>query len=122
MTTKSPRYVEVEFGAVRVKFYPLTLLQIQELQDELAAVGEIRRGKDPFDPAIFKKLVRLYTASAKRGNESVTEAQVGALIDLDTMPVVNRAVMGALTPTDTEVAAVPLVPTSPQIGGGSTHA
>jgi hypothetical protein len=118
----APRYVEVEFGATRIKFYPLTLLQIQDLQDELSAVTEIRRGANPFDPLVFAKLVRLYTASAKRGSEAITEAQVGALIDLDTMPLVNRAVLGVMTAADAPQGGPPLVPTSPQTGGAPTPA
>ena len=108
-------YVEVDFGVTKIKFWPLDLLQLQELQED---INLVKQGSSMFAPDVLSRLIRLFAASAKRGNEQVTEQQVARLIDADTLGKVLRAVLGALPEGEGETT---LVPTSPQIGGGSTH-
>lgn len=117
------KYFEIEFGSTKIKFFPLTIGQIQELEEEMKAMGE--RGTNPFDPIRFAKMARLYTASARRGDPNVTEEMVKSVVDLSNIVEINRAVMGQFGPptvTDPAAAGEAPIPTSPLNGGSSTHA
>jgi hypothetical protein len=117
------KYVEVDFGPLKVKFFALTLGQLQELEEEMQAMSGVAKGANPFDPARFAKLVRIYTASAKRGDPSVTEEQVRQIVDLDNLAEVNAAVLGqiGMHPTASNGGAS-VDPTRPLTGAVSTPA
>jgi len=111
------KFTEIAFGSRRVKFYALSIGTMCDLEDEIKALTGLKSGDDPFDKVRFAKLVRVFAASAQRGDPSVTEDDIRAVVDLGNMLEVSQAVLGqAGLQSDGEAA----VPTSPQIGGESS--
>jgi hypothetical protein len=119
----------VSFGSISVTFYPLLVQHIRTMPEEMKALVGVKRGDDPFEPDRFAKLLKLWVVSARRGNPSVTEEQVEAVVDIRNLLFVNRAMLGqdpeeplpkTVNGSGAEVADS--TPTSPQIGGDSTHA
>jgi hypothetical protein len=116
------RYCEIDFGHVRVKFYPLTIGQLQELDDEMKAMMGVAKGDNPFEPTRFKKLEKIYTASAKRGDPSITEDVIRSIVDLSNIVEVNRAVLGQTGLLAAPGAESSSNPTKPLTGADSTPA
>jgi hypothetical protein len=114
--------VEIRFGARSITFYPLTIGQIEELADEIAALrAPEQMDGNLFDVERFRKLVRIFTKSAKRGDPSITEEDIRAVVDVENIHEVTMAVMGQsrFRQISPEEAGAP---TSPQIGGASEQA
>ena len=110
--------LQVDFGSRKVTFYPLTIGQIQELEDEMKVLMGVGKDEFVFSPDRFAKLQRIYTASAKRGDPTITEDDIKLVVDLSNVALVNKCVLGQ---TFGEIAeAGDGVPTSPQTGGIST--
>jgi hypothetical protein len=117
-----PRFVEVNFGSLTIKFYPLSIGQLMELDEEMKAMFAASQGANPFEPDRYRKLVKVWTASASRGDPNITEDRIKEVVDLGNIIQVNRAVLGQtglLAPPGTEPSSDP---TSPQIGGDSSPA
>jgi hypothetical protein len=127
----SDKFFEAKFGSLSIKFYALTIGQIQDLEEEMKAMMRIEKGANPFEPTRFAKMAKVYTASARRGDSNITIEQVTSVVDLDNMLLINDAVMGRIgkdRPSAAERAeaqgdleSLP-VPTSPLNGGSSTRA
>lgn len=115
------KFCEVDFGSTRIKFYPLTIGQMQDLEEEMKAITGMKKGDDPFRKDRFEKLVRVFTESAKRGDPTVTEAQVKAVVDMENLAEVTRAVLGQTGMVKVAAEGSESTPTSPQIGGDSTQ-
>jgi len=112
-----PKFREIE----GIRFYPLTIGQIQDYPEEMQALMGVTKGENPFDPERFAKLTKLYAASASRGAE-ITIEQIRNVVDMDTIAKVNRAVLGNFNdPTDANlpVGEEP-TPMRPQSGASST--
>lgn len=115
--------IEFDSGAKKttITFYPLTLKLITEdLAEDISVLRDVDR-EDPFNKERFDKLIRIFTASAQRGNPHVTEADVRDVVDLGNLADVSRAVLGqsGFRQISAEEAAAP---TSPRNGGASTPA
>lgn len=118
----------VEFGGLKLTFYPLSMKNIRSMPDEMSAM--MTPGQKPFDPERFAKLLRLFTASAQQGNPAITADQVESIVTIKNMSKVSRAVLGQDWRKDFVVKAnsdgAPIVeevtarPTEPQTGGVST--
>lgn len=111
--------IEIKFLSRTVTFYPLTLRQIQDLSEEMKVLRDIDTD-NAFDPKRFAQLIKIFTASAQRGDKNLTEADIAELVDLENMADVTAAVLGqsGFKPISAEDAAAPM---SPRIGGTSTQ-
>lgn len=121
---------KVTFGSVTITFYPLSVKDIRSMPDEMQALA--RSGENPFAPERFRKLLALWTASAKRGDPNITEEMVEQVVDFRNLVKVNRAILGqdwekepevvkAATNGSGAVGVEEVPPTSPLIGGASTQ-
>ena len=112
------KFIEVEFGSMKVKFYALTVGQIQELAEEMQSLRGVVKGDDPFGKERFANLLTIYTASAKRGDPNINREQIAHIVDMENLSTINNIVLGL---SDTRRASS-TDPTSPQTGGESTRA
>jgi hypothetical protein len=110
--------VEVKFLSRTITFYPLTLRQIQELSEEMKVLRDIDVN-DAFSAERFGTLVKIFTASAQRGDKSLTESDISDLVDMGNVAEVTAAVLGqsGFRNISAEDAAAPM---SPRTGGEST--
>lgn len=116
----------VKFKSREITFYPLSVKHIRSMPDEMKALLNVEKGSNPFDPERFTKLLRLYTASAQRGDPSVKDTDVEEVVAFGIIPLLHKALLGqswweAEDNAANDKAPEP-VPTSPQIGGDSSHA
>ena len=111
------RGVTVKFLSRTVTFYPLTIGQIQSLGEELKALLGVANGADAFEGDRFAKLVRIYTASAKRGDPTITEEIVNEIVDMGNIQHVNAAVLGQSGLLADGDEADSTRPTNPPTGG-----
>lgn len=98
------QFMKVEFGGNSVKFYPLTLLQMQELEEEVKSMSGSAKDEAPLSAARFQKLLRAFTVSAKRGDPLITDAQVAAVVDTSNVADLIRTVLGIPPPADKDGA------------------
>lgn len=114
--------LEVDFGPRKVTFYPLNIGQIQEYEEELKILMGVTKLDDDFvfSPVRFKKMCRLYTASAQRGDPTITEKDIEALVDLANLNQINKAVLGQTFGEQPLPEGDDGVPTRPLIGANST--
>lgn len=80
---------EFDFGDRKVTFYPLTLRQIQNLEGEIANM-QAMTGK--IDPKQLGAILKVITASAQRGDPSMTEDVLADLIDTSNVQEVTQSV------------------------------
>lgn len=121
--------IEITVGALTVKFFPLTLAQMQELEEELKVLRGRENGEDYFSKSRIDKMHKVYLASAQRGDASVNIDDIRRVVDIENVADLNKAVLGQgknLTTSDTVLAKVAegnvvSTPMSPQIGGVSTQ-
>jgi hypothetical protein len=128
MTMNDKEYV-AKFGSITITFYPLTAKHIRTMPEEMKALVGMRRVEgqppvDPFAPARFEKLCKLWLASAQRGDKNVTKEMIEDVVDFRNMTKINKALLGqdweenefVTQPSDGEQT-----PMSPLIGGSSTQ-
>jgi hypothetical protein len=117
-------YFEASSGARSVRFYALSLKQIQDHEDAL--VSTVRTEEDAAtDPKKlsrdrFLRYLPAFTLSAQRGDAAVTQDDVAAVVDMQNFIHVMRAAFG-MADRIPEEDAQSQVPMSPRIGGDSTH-
>lgn len=122
----------VEFGSYKVTFYPLLAKHIRTMPEEMQALVGVRKGDDPWQPERYAKLLKLWLASARRGDPNVTEEAVETVVDMRNLLCVNRALLGQdweeelsssakSNGVDTAAEVPESAPTSPLIGGDSTR-
>jgi hypothetical protein len=103
----------VEFGPRKITFYPLSLKSIRDLEGDLLKLSDGRSsalgGTESLTAAI-----KVLTASARRGDQSITAEDVEQVIDLGNI----TDVMGALLGNSGFQRSTG--PTSPRTGGEST--
>lgn len=123
----SAKPLELTMGSITVKFYPLTLAIMQELEDELSVITSPRKeGENYFSKERIAKMMRVYVASAKRGDPAITEDDVKRVVDIQNVIELNLAVLGRTKKEVAEAAAnapegAAQIPTSPLTGGESTQ-
>lgn len=116
------------FGSRTVVFCPLTVKHIRTMPDEITALTTVVKGQDPFSPERFTKLLKLYTASARRADSAITEDDVENIVDFRNIYILNKVLLGqdwkkSIDSKDGSAAKdIAQTPTSPQIGGESTTA
>ena len=109
---------EVKFGGKAVTFFPLSLQQLKELAADIEVFARLtQHGANSAEQ--FAAVSRVFLASAQRGNKAVTQDDVDAVVDLDNLQDIMKAVMGKRTFQLSEGDAGP---TSPRIGGESSQA
>lgn len=116
-------FLEITVGTHTIKFYPLTLAQMQELEDELKVLRTREPGEEYFSKERIDKMMKVYIASAQRGDASVTDADIRKVVDIENVADLNMAVLGRkkdLTTATTIEGSKPSGPMSPQTGGEST--
>lgn len=109
----------VKFGSRQVTFYPLNLKAIRELEGELQKLPGLGRASALAGDEALAAAIKVLTASARRGDPSITAADVEEVIDLGNITQVMDALLGNSGFTRGEEAGGP---TSPRTGGESTPA
>jgi len=119
-----PKYLEVDFGSRKVKFYALDIGQIQEYEEELKVLMGVGKSPDEFvfSSDRFAKMQRIYTASARRGDPTITEDDIKKIVDLSNLALVNKAVLGQTFGPQELAEGEEGVPTRPLTGAISTAA
>jgi len=113
-------YFEAKSGARSIKFYALSLKQIQDHEDSLQS-AKVVEGESGLSRERFLRYLPAFTLSAQRGDASITSDDVASVVDMQNFASVMRAAFGMADKIpDTEMQSA--VPTSPLIGGESTHA
>lgn len=107
---------EVKFGARAVVFYPLSLAQLRDFAKEVALFSQVDPGN--IGPQ-FEGMLRVFLASAQRGNPAVNADDVAAVVDMENLFEVMKVVMGKRAFQLSEGEANP---TGPRIGGTSSPA
>jgi hypothetical protein len=104
-------FIEIEKGSLHVKFYPLSIAELEVLEEEMKVLVGATRYDFIFTPERFKKMLVVYHASAKRGDPTITEDQVKSVVDMFNMRHINSAVLGTYgqdaPPTLTQDEAAP---------------
>ena len=114
-------YFEASSGARSVKFYALSLKQIQEHEEALAQTNKVEQTGQGLVPQQFLKYLPAFTLSAQRGDTSITEEDVAAVVDMQNFSRVMRAAFG-MADKIADDEAQSQVPMSPLTGGDSTRA
>lgn len=109
----------VKFGSRSVTFYPLNLKAIRELEGELQKFAGLGRSTALAGTESLDAAIKVLTASAKRGDPSITADDVEQVIDLGNITQVMDALLGNSGFKSTDASAGP---TSPRTGGGSMPA
>jgi hypothetical protein len=114
-------FVEVTFGARSVRFYPLDLGWLRKNAHALEGLRKGTGGNlSALDADKMEMLGKILHASATRGNPSVTQEDVDAVIDVKNIFKVMGGVfnMSGFRQVPAEQADDP---TSPRTGGESTQ-
>lgn len=120
------RYLELKFLDKSVILYPLNLEIMQDHPEEVRALFEgTPKGEAPFGQERMAKLLRLFHASAQRGDAAVTLKQVSELVDASNILACTKAILGqdwdaVDDPPDVSAKETAAPPTSPLTGGAST--
>ena len=114
--------LEVSVGPLTVKFYPLTLVQMQELEDALAVLRGADRKPDEayFSSRRISKMLPIYVASARSRDPSISEDDVKRVVDIENVASINAAVLGRTRDLVSDLKSGDETPTGPQTGGEST--
>lgn len=115
---------KVQFANGTLTLSPLTLLQLQELEEDLKELRAMNR-ETVLSTESNLRLVRVLAAAARRAHPDITPEAVLGMIDMEDVigGAVNEAIrllMGSsgLTPRAEEANGAG--PPGPRIGGGST--
>lgn len=116
-------YFEASSGARSVKFYALSLKQMQDHEDAFASRTEEDVATDPkkLSRDRFLKYLPAFTLSAQRGDAAITQEDVASVVDMQNFIHVMRAAFG-MADKIPDNEAQSQVPMSPRTGGDSTHA
>lgn len=87
----------LEFLGKKITFYPLSLGQIQDLAEDLKTLSgaDVADTSSALSPERMGSMIRIFTASARRGNPNITEEEVRDLVDMQDIKEATLAIMGA---------------------------
>jgi len=83
----------IQLGDGELTLYPLTLAQLQELDTDLEKVMTNSK-QAMFSKGGIAAFVRVFTASARRGDTSITAEKIADMIDMEDLPAALNALFG----------------------------
>jgi hypothetical protein len=84
----------IEFAGGALTLHPLTLLQVQQLSDDIAATRRVTRESSVSSKEANERLGRLLVAGAHKAHPEITAASLLAMIDME--DVANGTVSKAM--------------------------